>query len=83
MTIVTPAHNEISSRIAKALKLDMKYIKSISLHLDVDSAVFCKVEFYPDITQVDSVTDTLETEMKHYALIELQQKNDFSCCFPC
>lgn len=78
MTIVSPAHNEISSRIAKALKLDMKYIKSISLHLDVDSAVFCKVEFYPDIAQVDSVTNMLELEMKHYALIELQQKKDVS-----
>lgn len=73
MTIVSAAHNEISSRIAKALKLDMKYIKSISLHLDVDSAIFCKVEFYPDITQVDSVTNMLELEMKHHALIELQQ----------
>lgn len=73
MTIVNAAHNEIASRIAKALKLEMKYIKSISLHLDVDSAVFCKVEFYPDITQVDSVTNMLELEMKHYALIELQQ----------
>lgn len=76
MTIVSPAHNEISSRIAKALKLDMKYIKSISLHLDVDSAIFCKVEFYPDITQVDSVTNMLELEMKQYALIELQQTKD-------
>lgn len=76
MTIVSPAHNEISSRIAKALKLEMKYIKSISLHLDVDSAVFCKVEFYPDLTQVDSVTNMLELEMKHYALIELQQTKD-------
>jgi len=76
VTIVSPAHNEISSRIAKALRLEMKYIKSISLHLDVDSAVFCKVEFYPDITQVDSVTNMLELEMKHYALIELQQTKD-------
>lgn len=76
MTIVRAAHNEISSRIAKALKLEMKYIKSISLHLDVDSAVFCKVEFYPDIVQVDSVTNMLELEMKHYALIELQQTKD-------
>jgi hypothetical protein len=76
VTIVSPAHNEISSRIAKALKLEMKYIKSISLHLDVDSAVFCKVEFYPDLTQVDSVTNMLELEMKHYALIELQQTKD-------
>lgn len=76
MTLVSPAHSELTNRIVKALKLEMKYIKSINLSLDVDSHVFCTVEFYPDLTQVDSLTQTLETEMKSYALIELQQSKD-------
>lgn len=72
MTICTPAH--LGGKIAEALKLDLKYIKRITLDFDVDSAIVCKVEFYPDIAQVDSVANALETEMKHYALIELQQR---------
>jgi hypothetical protein len=74
MTIASTAH--LGGRIAEALKLDLKYIKRITLDFDVDSAIVCKVEFYPDITQVDSVTNMLELEMKHYALIELQQTKD-------
>lgn len=73
MIVATAARNNLASRIAAALRLDLKYIKRITLDLDVDSAVFCTVEFYPDIVQANSVADTLETEMKQYALIELQQ----------
>ena len=76
MTIASTAY--LGGRIAEALKLDLKYIKRITLDFDVDSAIVCKVEFYPDITQVDSVTNMLELEMKHYALIELQQTKDAS-----
>lgn len=74
MTITSAAY--LGGRIAEALKLDLKYIKRITLDFDVDSVIVCKVEFYPDITQVDSVTNMLELEMKHYALIELQQTKD-------
>lgn len=74
MTITSTAY--LGGRIAEALKLDLKYIKRITLDFDVDSVIVCKVEFYPDITQVDSVTNMLELEMKHYALIELQQTKD-------
>lgn len=76
MTIVTSAHSNLGGRIAEALRLDLKYIKRITLDFDVDSIVCCKVEFYPDIVQANCVADALETEMKHYALIELQQTNE-------
>ena len=76
MTIATPAYSNLGSRIADALRLDLKYIKRITLDFDVDSIIVCKVEFYPDIAQVDCVAGTLETEMKQYALIEVQQTAD-------
>lgn len=65
----------LAVRIAEALRIDIKYIKRITLDFDADSPAYCKVEFYPDIVQGNSVADTLETEMKHYTLIELQQVN--------
>lgn len=73
MSIATTAH--LGGRIAEALKLDLKYIKRISLDFDVDNAIFCTVEFYPDLIQADSIANALETEMKQYALIELQQSD--------
>lgn len=78
MIVATAARDNLASRIANALRLDLKYIKRITLELDVDSAVFCTVEFYPDIIQANCVADTLETEMKQYALIELQQTTHVS-----
>ena len=73
---MTFASTYLAVQIAEALRLDIKYIKRLTLDFDVDSPVVCKVEFYPDIVQANCVADALETEMKHYALIELQQTNE-------
>jgi hypothetical protein len=74
MTILSP--HVVGAKIAEALKLDLKYIKRISLDFDVDSIAVCCVEFYPDLTQIDAITQTLETAMKTYALCELKTNDD-------
>lgn len=71
MTII--ASHVAAQGIIEALKLDFKYIKRITLDFDVDSIAICHVEFYPDLTQIDAVTQALETKMKSYALCELKQ----------
>lgn len=72
------ATHMVGKKILDALRLDLKFVKRITLDFNVDSAVMCSVEFYPDLTQVDAVTQALETEMKHYGLIELRRSNDAS-----
>lgn len=64
----------IAPAILDALKLDLKFVKRIELDFDVNSLVVCRVEFYPSLTQVDAITQTLETEMKSYALTEVRDE---------
>lgn len=73
MNIATTAH--LGGRIIEALGLNLKYVKSINIDLDVDRLICCTVEFYPDIVQADSFANVLETEMKRYTLVELQQSD--------
>lgn len=61
----------IAPAILAALKLDLKFVKRIELDLDVDSLPFCRVEFYPTLEQLEDVSQALETQMKRYALVEL------------
>jgi len=75
MTKIVPTHY-VGKKILEALKLDLKFVTRITLDFDVNSAVMCTVEFYPDLNQVDATAQALETEMKRYVLIELQQSND-------
>ena len=63
-----------SKQIIEALGLEQKYIKRITIDLDADSAVFCRVEFYPDLDQVDAIARALETVRTRYSLVEV--KND-------
>jgi hypothetical protein len=70
---ITPA-SACSRQIIEALGLKQKYIKRITIDLDADSAVFCRVEFYPDLDQVDAITRALETVRTRYSLVEV--KND-------
>ena len=61
-----------SKQIIEALGLEQKYIKRITIDLDADSAVFCRVEFYPDLDQVDAITRALETVRTRYSLVEVK-----------
>ena len=73
MQIATAAN--CSREIIDALQLKQKYIKRIEIVVDVDSFVFCRVEFYPDLTQIDAVTKALETTVSEYALMELKSND--------
>lgn len=66
--------SDCSKQIIEALGLEQKYIKRITIDLDADSAVFCRVEFYPDLDQVDAIARALETVRTRYSLVEV--KND-------
>lgn len=61
-----------SKEIIKALGLKQQYIKRITIDLDANSAVFCRVEFYPDLDQVHAITNALETVVARYGLCELK-----------
>lgn len=73
MQIATAAN--CSKEIIDALQLKQKYIRRIEIVVDVDSPVFCRVEFYPDLTQIDAVTKALETAVSEYALMELRSND--------
>jgi hypothetical protein len=67
--VVSSTH--VAPAILAALKLDLKFVKRIEIDLDVDSLAFCRVEFYPTLEQLEDVSQALETQMKRYALVEL------------
>jgi len=71
MTHCVAASTHVAPAILAALKLDLKFVKRIELDFDVDELAFCRIEFYPTLEQVEDVSQALETEMKHYALAEL------------
>ena len=65
------ASRHVAPAILDALKLDLKAVKRLELDFDADKLVFCRVEFYPSLEQIENVTHALETTMKHYALAEI------------
>jgi hypothetical protein len=79
--IVSSTH--VAPAILEALKLDLKFVKRIELDFDVDSIVVCRVEFYPSLTQVNAITQALETKMKSYALVEMLDETQDAQERPC
>lgn len=65
------ASRTVAPAILEALKLDVKNVARLELDFNPDKPVFCRIGFYPTPEQVENVTKALETQMKCYALAEL------------
>ena len=65
------AARDVAPAILAALKLNVENVRRLELDFNADDVVFCRVEFYPTFEQIEDVTKTLETQMKCYALAEL------------
>jgi hypothetical protein len=64
MAIVAP--NSLCTRICDALGLSR--VRSLTLHMEVNSVVTVDAEFFPNSKQLEDVAEELET--KRYILIE-------------
>ena len=69
--LAVPARS-IAPAILEALKLNVENVTRLELDFNVDSVAFCRIEFYPTPEQLENVTEALETQMKCYALAELE-----------
>ena len=65
------AARDVAPAILKALKLNVENVKRLELDFNPDNLAFCRIEFYPTPEQLENVTEALETQMKCYALAEL------------
>lgn len=65
------AARTVAPAILEALKLNVENVKRLELDFNPDSLAFCRIEFYPTPEQLENVTEALETQMKCYALAEL------------
>ena len=65
------AARDVAPAILEALKLNVENVKRLELDFNPDNLVFCRIEFYPTPEQLENVTEALETQMKCYALAEL------------
>jgi len=71
MSQLVVAARTVAPAILEALKLDVKNVRRLELDFNVDDPAFCRIEFYPTPEQLENVTEALETQMKCYALAEL------------
>jgi hypothetical protein len=71
MPRLVAAARDVAPAILEALKLNAKNVKRLELDFNADDLVFCRIEFYPTLEQLENVTEALETQMKCYALAEL------------
>jgi len=71
MSQLVVAARDVAPAILEALKLDVKNVTRLELDFNVDHLAFCRIEFYPTLEQLENVTEALETQMKCYALAEL------------
>ena len=71
MSQLVVAARTVAPAILEALKLDVKNVTRLELDFNVDDLAFCRIEFYPTPEQLENVTEALETQMKCYALAEL------------
>ena len=78
MSRLIPASRDVAPAILEALKINVENVKRLELDLNADDLAlnaddlaFCRIEFYPTLEQIEDVTKALETQMKCYALAEL------------
>jgi len=71
MSQLVAAAKTVAPAILNALKLDLKNVTRLELDFNADNLAFCRIEFYPTPEQLENVTEALETQMKCYALAEL------------
>ena len=83
MSQLVAAAKTVAPAILNALKLDLKNVTRLELDFNADNLAFCRIEFYPTLEQfcriefyptpeqLENVTEALETQMKCYALAEL------------
>jgi hypothetical protein len=71
MSQLVAAAKTVAPAILNALKLDLKNVTRLELDFNAHDLAFCRIEFYPTPEQLENVTEALETQMKCYALAEL------------
>jgi len=71
MSRIVAAARDVAPAILEALKLNAENVKRLELDFNADDVVFCRVEFYPTFEQLENVAEALKTQMKCYALAEL------------
>ena len=71
MSRLVVAARDVAPAILKALKLNVENVTRLELDFNGDNLAFCRIEFYPTLEQLENVTEALETQMKCYALAEL------------
>ena len=71
MSKLVAAARDVAPAILEALKLNVENVRRLELDFNAEDLAFCRIEFYPTPEQLKNVTEALETQMKCYALAEL------------